>query len=85
MIMYKEGYSCPTSYTLIIYAGFFHKYWVSEAHLLSPGSSRMPRKIDRSIMLREMQVKIFHYYQRRMMLGAATQRVSPGGPDSQHH
>lgn len=58
----------------------------SEARLISPGFSRMPRNIDKSIMLRELQVKIFqYYYQRRMMLGAATQRVSPGGPDSQHH
>lgn len=59
---------------------------------LSPaaGFSTTPEKIDaRRITLREVQVKIFGNYQRRLArigaTGATTQRVAPGGPDSQHH
>ncbi len=60
---------------------------ILEARFSPAGFSTMPEeKIDRRIVLRELQENIFDYYQRRlMMLGASTQRVSPGGPDSQHH
>ena len=58
----------------------------SEARL-SHGFSIVPKKIGKPPILRELQyheLKI-KYYGRRLMQGAGTQRVAPGGPDGQHH
>ena len=54
---------------------------------LSHDFSIIPKGIDNHLMLHELQyqgLKIQNY-RRRLMQGTGTQRVSPGGPDGQHH
>lgn len=45
------------------------------------------KKFDNHHILRELGYdgSKIEYHRRRWMLGAAPERVSPGGPDPQHH
>lgn len=57
----------------------------SEARVPHRFSTLQP-KIDSKLILRQLGYDVLklEYYARRM-LNSDTERVSPGGPDSQHH
>lgn len=60
----------------------------SEARLVSDHFSTMGRKANRQLHLRELINNIRNsesHHRERSMLGARLERVSPQGPDSQHH
>ncbi|KAK7257172.1 hypothetical protein RIF29_30951 [Crotalaria pallida] len=58
----------------------------SEARIL-PQFSTMGKKVNRELRLRELidNVRNNETPRKRTMLGARLERVSPEGPDSQHH
>ncbi|EEF38099.1 conserved hypothetical protein [Ricinus communis] len=60
----------------------------SYARLAHTKLSSVPRKMNGHDILRKLgyDVSITEYYRRRWLLqGADPDRVSPGGPDPQHH
>lgn len=60
----------------------------SEARLAPDQFSTMDRKANRELRFRELINNIRNnesHHRERSMLGARLERVSPQGPDSQHH
>ncbi|CAJ1978508.1 unnamed protein product [Sphenostylis stenocarpa] len=59
----------------------------SEARLLHHEFSTLSKKIDGKLGLRELinNVRNGEWHQKRSMLGGRLERVSPAGPDPQHH
>ncbi|KAK7838952.1 hypothetical protein CFP56_018908 [Quercus suber] len=55
---------------------------LSHAFSIVPKKIGKPPPILRKLQYHELKIK---YYRRRLMQGAGTQRVAPGGPDGQHH
>ena len=58
----------------------------SEARLVLEFST-MGKKINNKLVLRELISNVRHskWHPKRSMLGARLERVSPDGPDTQHH
>ncbi|CAL0328873.1 unnamed protein product [Lupinus luteus] len=58
----------------------------SEARVLPPFSSRS-KKVNNELGMRELinNIRNTKSQRKRSMLGARLERVSPEGPDSQHH
>ncbi|QCE10031.1 hypothetical protein DEO72_LG10g1256 [Vigna unguiculata] len=62
----------------------------SEARLLLPKSSSSPmmgKRINTELLLRDLvnNSRVTEYQQKRSMLGERLERLSPAGPDPQHH
>ncbi|XP_047148187.1 CLAVATA3/ESR (CLE)-related protein 53-like [Vigna umbellata] len=60
----------------------------SEARLLLPKSTpMMGKRINTELLLRDLvkNSKVREHQQKRSMLGAKLERLSPAGPDPQHH
>ncbi|KAG4960747.1 hypothetical protein JHK87_037380 [Glycine soja] len=59
----------------------------SEARRLPKFSTMMSKKINSELLLREIvsNVRVREYHHKRSMLGGRLERLSPAGPDPQHH
>ncbi|KAG5020277.1 hypothetical protein AAZX31_06G216300 [Glycine max] len=60
----------------------------SEARLVPEFSTLISKKINRKLGLRELINNVRNgdeWHQKRSMLGGRLERVSPAGPDPQHH
>lgn len=59
----------------------------SEARVFPEFSSKMGKEINNKLGLRELihNVRNGEWHRKRSMLGGRLERVSPAGPDPQHH
>lgn len=77
------------SKVFVIFLVFLSLVFVnSEARLLLPKSTPiMGKRINTELLLRDLvkNSKVREYQQKRSMMGARLERLSPAGPDPQHH
>ncbi|KAK7335094.1 hypothetical protein VNO80_26865 [Phaseolus coccineus] len=59
----------------------------SEARLLPKSSPIMAKRINTELLLRDLVINlgVREYQHRRSMQGGRLERLSPAGPDPQHH